>query len=341
MSNLFENGQTDLSCSAINIGYNYVLVLAKINEKFYVFSIETYPQSDSQKTVPVQASPIDEVDIPFVPNVPIREEFEKYWQDNILLNADGTRKGGRFGSANLGVAGSPIRIGDVINFDVIENTYKNTIIQINSFDWSVCKIKAYACQTPSPQAVVDTPNFVEVDGKLHVYVIARGLPAKSVDFPSDETTKSIALAGGGFVNGDQTVKQAHDAEANEEGAAAKTAVVMKTFDLPKRITPFGEICEDTRYNKFSYIGKDGFLYVFGENRGRTNSIQIRYFGTLSEKPAMYKAHSSTEVLSGYWMLVDEFLELTNDPTSGSPMHVPWCSHQEIVRNAIKAIAELD
>jgi hypothetical protein len=349
---LFQNGQRDLSATVINAGYNFVLCLLMIAGKSYVFSVETFPQADSQKTLPVQDTPIEhEGALPLTPKpvlayednstdttIPTKAEALAYWTSNVERNADGTRKGGIFGAANLGVAGD-IFIGDEIMFNVIENTAKNTHIQIDVINTCACNIKAYACQTASPQAVVDTPNFVLVDALMYVFVIARGLLSKSqgkVDYPSTDTTQSIAIAGGGFVGGNQTVQDAHDAETTEEGAKAKDAVVMQTFNLPQRTDP----AEEPRYCLFSFTTPEGITKRFGVARGSTNNIQVRYFGELGSLPTMYKATDKKEVMAGFWMPVEEFLDLSNDPTTTDAKYVPWVAHQAIVRDAVAAIQEL-
>jgi len=334
---LLQNGQRDLRATVINAGYNFVLCLLMIAGKSYVFSVETFPQADSQKTLPVQDTPIENKD-DSADTIPTKAEALAYWTSNVDCNADGTRKGGIFGSANLGVVGE-LFIGDEIMFNVIENTAKNTSIQIDVINNCACNIKAYACQTPSPQAVVDTPNFVLVDALMYVFVIARGLLSKSqgkVDYPSTDTTQSIAIAGGGFVGGNQTVQDAHDAETTEEGAKAKDAVVMQTFNLPQRTDP----AEEPRYCPFSFTTSEGITKRFGVARGRTNNIQVRYFGELGALPMMYKATDKKEVMAGFWMPVEEFLDLSNDPTTTDAKYVPWVAHQAIVRDAVAAIQEL-
>jgi hypothetical protein len=279
-------------------------------------------------------------DIPTLSNPPTKEEALAYWISSVQLNADGTRKGGIFGSANLGIRGEAF-IGDVINFDVVENTNKNTIIQVNSIETSTgtisCDHKAFACQEPSRQAVVDTPNFVTTSGFLWIFVIIRGLFTKSqgkVDYPSTDVTESVATAGGGFIDGNQTVAQAHDAETEQEGAKAKSASVMKTIVLPTR----SDCSEEPRYCLFSLIGEDGTVKTFGMNRERVNHIQARYFGELPELPIMYKATDKTEVLAGFWMPVDEFLAISNDPNTKG-RYVPWIAHQAFVRDAVIEIAK--
>lgn len=342
MSALFENEQRNLKATVINAGYNFVLVMYQLAGLSYIFSVETYPQADSQKTLPVQNTPVDpETDPRKATNPPTKEEALAYWTSNAQLNADGTRKGGIFGSMNLGLAGS-VFIGDTINFDVIENTHKNTSIQINSIEnaetksASACNIKAFACQDVSPQAVVDTPNFVSISGVMYVFVIARGLFAKSqgrVDYPSTETTESIAIAGGGFVGGNQTVQAAHDAETEEEGAKAKDATVMQTFNLPPRSDP----TDEPRYCPFSFLSTDDVFKTFGILRSRTNNIQVRYFGELATLPTMYKATDKKEVMAGSWMTVEDFLDLSNDPKTTDKQYVPWIAHQSIVRDAVAEI----
>jgi len=157
MANLFENGQTDLQGKVINAGYNFVLILVQILGVNYVFSVETYPQSDSQETKPPQQTPVAEEDIPYLSNPPTKKEAQAYWTSSIEKNADGTRKGGILGSANFGV--NNIFIEDVLHFRVEKNTNKNTVLQINTIEHSngglsACCMNVYACQTPSPQAVV-------------------------------------------------------------------------------------------------------------------------------------------------------------------------------------------
>lgn len=334
---LFQNGQRDLRAKVINAGYNFVLCLLMIAGKSYVFSVETFPQADSQKTLPVQDTPIERENDSADTTIPTKDEARAYWTSNVERNADGTRKGGIFGAANLGVAGD-IFIGDEIMFNVIENTAKNTHIQIDVINTCACNIKAYACQTASSQAVVDTPNFVLVDALMYVFVIARGLLSKSqgkVDYPSTDTTQSIAIAGGGFVGGNQTVLDAHDAETIEEGAKAKDAVVMQTFNLPQRT----DSAEEPRYCLFSFTTPEGITKRFGVARGRTNNIQVRYFGEIGALPTMYKATDKKEVMAGFWMPVEEFLALSNDPTTDAK-YVPWVAHQAIVRDAVAEIQEL-
>ena len=339
MTTLFENGQKDLTVTVINAGYNQVTVKYQIdNCKYCVFSIETFPQSDLQGTKPVMNIPITEEDLQMhLPvNPPIQEEAFEYWTSNAEKNADGTHKGGMFGAANLGLAGE-IFIGDTIGFHIVENTKKNTIINITSINTSACKtIKAYACQESSIQAVVDTPNLVMINEVVNVYVITRGLVSKTVDYPSTPQTKSIAIAGGGFVGGNQTVQEAHDAETKEEGALSKNAIVMQTFNLPQRT----DGNEEPRYCKFSFIGKDGTIKEFGNNRGRINNIQVRYFGELDELPIMYKATDKNEVMAGYWMPVYEFLAITNDPTTEQGRYVPWVAHQAIINEAVTKIENI-
>ena len=344
MTLLFKNGQCNLKATVVNAGYNFALVLYQFAGFSYFFSVETYPQADSQKTEPVQNKPIDPATDPRVPpNPPTKEEAMAYWTSNAQLNTDGTRKGGIFGSMNLGLGGD-IFIGDVIHFDVIENTTKNTIIQVNAIDYaggkrsSACCFKAYACQDVSPQAVVDTPNFVSVAGLMYVFAIARGLLSKSqgkVDYPSTDTTQSIALAGGGFVGGNQTVQNAHDAETEEEGAKAKDATVMQTFNLPPRTNP----AEEPRYCPFSLATPEDITKSFGLSRGRTNNVQVRYFGDLASLPTMYKATDKTEVMAGFWMPVEDFLDLSNDPNTTEKKYVPWIAHQAIVRDAVAEIGK--
>ena len=332
MTTLFENGQQELTGKVINAGYNCVLVHTVIGELNYVFSVETFPQSDLSGSQPIMNIPIEENNLSahLPKNPPSRKEALDWWISSVEKNVDGTRKGGIFGSANLGLVGE-IFIGDIIGFYVVENTKKNTIITITSINDSACKaIKAYACQEPSKQAVVDTPNFVSVQDILYVFCIIRGLFFESkgkVDYPSTQETKSIAIAGGGFIDGNQTVQQAHDAEVEEEGAISKNAMVMQTFNLPQRT----DGTEEPRYRKFSLIGDDKTINEFGMNRERVNIIQVRYFGELEELPIMYKATDKTEVLAGFWMMVDEFLAIPNDPTTHD-IYAPWISHQTIVRD---------
>lgn len=340
MAYLFEKGQTG-NATVINAGYNFVLVVLQLAGMNYVFSIETYPQSDSQGTKPVQAIPVSDDDIPTLANPPTRDEAKAYWISNVEKNANGSRKGGIFGYHNLGIGGCEVFIGDRVYFSVVENTEKNTIIQINAIETEggslcACNFKAYACQTPSPQAVVDTPNFVAkmVDGLcvMFVFVIARGLFAKTggkVDYPSTEITQSIAIAGGGFVNGNQTVQQAHDTESEEEGGNAKNATIARTIDLPPRT----DGTEEPRYCEFSYTGADGTIKKFGLNRGRCGHVQARFYGLQPELPVMYKATDKTEVMVGFWMPVDEFLSISNYPVNTEGRYVPWVAHQAIVRDA--------
>ena len=340
MANLFENGQTDLKGKVINAGYNSGLIHVKFPGVNYVFSVETYPQSDSQETKPPQQTPVADEDIPYLSNPPTKKEAQSYWTSNTDTNTDGTRKGGMFGLKNLGLCGN-IFIGDVVYFSVLENTHKNTILQINTIDHAdgtldACCMKAYACQTPSRQAVVDTPNFCMLDTSMYVFVIARGLITPSVDYPSTADTKSIALAGGGFINGNQNVQQAHDAETEEEGAKAKTAQVIHTVNLPQRT----DGTEEPRYCAFSLIGEDGTVKTFGMDRGRINNIQTRYFGHQDELPIMYKATDKVEVLAGFWMQVDEFLAISNDPATTSGRYVAWIAHQRIVQEAVAIISTL-
>jgi hypothetical protein len=342
MANLFENGQTDLQGKVINAGYNFVLILVQILGVNYVFSVETYPQSDSQETKPPQQTPVAEEDIPYLSNPPTKKEAQAYWTSSIEKNADGTRKGGILGDKNLGV--NNIFIEDVLHFRVEKNTNKNTVLQINTIEHSngglsACCMNVYACQTPSPQAVVDTPNFVSVFDVLYVFVIARGLVSKSqgkVDYPSTESTQSIALGGGGFVGGNQTVQQAHDAEVEEEGAKAKSAQIMHTFNLPQRT----DGSEEPRYCKFSFETSDGQKKTFGMNRGRTNNIQVRYFGTMDEVPTMYKPTDKKEVMDGFWIPAEEFLGISNDPNTRQSKYVPWIAHQAIVLEAVDEILKL-
>lgn len=341
MVNLFEaqivRNDTDapehFHGKVINAGYNFVLLHLQIAGLNYVFSIETFPQSDTQETIPPQATPVVDTDIPILENPPTRDEALEYWSSNTEKNADGTRKGGIFGSANFGLCGQ-IFLGDEIGFTVLETNYKCTIVQINSYsnDKSsmACKIKAYACQTPSKQAVVDTPNIVIMNDIFWVFVIARGLPKPTVDYPSTDKVKSIAIAGGGFINGNQTVQEAHDAETEEEGSKTTKDHVMKIITLPPRTAGF----EEPRYCKFSFIGADGTIKKFGIDRGRINNIQVRYFGQLPELPTMYKAKDKTEVMAGFWMPVTEFIALPNDPTIPEGKYVPWVSHQAIIHDAV-------
>ena len=322
--------------TVINAGYNFVLVLLQIAGLNYVFSVETFPQADLSGSQPPQDIPVADEDLPArsPKNPPTKEEATEWWTSNAENNADGTRKGGILGSANLGLAGE-VFIGDTIGFNVVENTKKNTIINITSINDSACKtIKGYACQEPSKQAVVDTPNFVSVQYILYVYTIVRGLFSLSkgrVDYPSTPETESVAIAGGGFINGNQTVQEAHDAEIEEEGAnPVKPPVEMQTFNLDTHT----DGTEEPRYCEFSFIGRDGTIKNFGMNRGRVNPIQVRYFGELAELPIMYKATDKTEVLAGFWMPVDEFLALSNDPTTQGK-YAPWIAHQAIVRDAVK------
>jgi len=334
MAPLFENGQQDLTGKVINAGYNFVLLLVQIAGLNYVFSVETFPQADMSGTQPPQKIPVSDADLQahLLENPPTKEETLPWWTSNAINNVDGTRKGGILGSANLGLAGE-IFIGDTIGFHVVENTNKNTIVNVTSINDSACKtIKAYACQAPSSQAVVDTPNLVSVAGILYVFTIIRGLLSLSkgkVDYPSTPETESVAIAGGGFIGGNQTVQQAHDAETEEEGATAKTATVMTTFNLPTRT----DGSEEPRYCKFSFPGADGTIKEFGLNRARVNNIQVRYFGELSELPIMYKATDKTEVLAGFWMPVEEFLTLFNDPTTQGK-YAPWVAHQKIILEAV-------
>jgi hypothetical protein len=340
MANLFEKGQTDLKGKVINAGYNFVLILVQIRGVNYVFSVETYPQSDSQETKPPQQTPVAEEDIPYLSNPPTKMEAQAYWTSNTETNTDGTRKGGMFGLNNLGLCGK-IFIGDVVHFSVLENTHKNTIVQINIIDHAdetldACCMKAYACQTPSRQAVVDTPNFCMLNTNMYVFVIARGLITPSVDYPSTAYTKSMALAGGGFVGGNQNVQQAHDAETEEEGAKAKTAQVIHTVNLPQRT----DGTEEPRYCTFSLIGEDGTVKTFGMDRGRINNVQARYFGHQDELPIMYKATDPKEVMYGFWRQVDEFLAISNDPATTSGEYVAWIAHQRIVQEAVAIISTL-
>jgi len=350
---LFQNGQRDLSAKVINAGYNFILVLYQFAGLSYSFSVETYPQADSQKTEPVQykpltPNPVEDTKISNNDNKnPTKGEALAYWISNVELNADGTRKGGIFGATNMGLAGD-IFIGDSIHFNVIENTNKNTIIQITAIESTLssgrnsimaCNIKAYACQDVSSQAVVDTPNFVFVNAIMYVFVIARCLLSKTqgkVDYPSTDTTQSIAIAGGGFIGGNQTIQDAHDTETTEEGAKAKNAVVMQTFNLPQRNDP----TEEPRYCTFSFNTPEGITKNFGMARGRTNNVQVRYFGEIDALPTMYKATDKKEVMAGFWMPVEDFLDLSNDPITTDAKYVPWVAHQAIVRDSVAAIQEL-
>jgi hypothetical protein len=332
MESLLKPGQ-EYAGKVINAGYNCVLVLLQIAGLNYVFSMETFPQADLSGTEPPQDIPVADEDLPArsPKNQPTKAEATEWWTSNAENNADGTRKGGILGSANLGLAGE-VFIGDTIGFNVVENTKKNAVVNITTINDCACKtIKAYACQEPSKQAVVDTPNFVSVAGNLYVFCIIRGLFSKSqgkVDYPSTPDTESVAIAGGGFVNGNQTVQQAHDAEVEEEGAKPMKPIEMQTFNLPTRT----DGTEEPRYCEFSFIGADGTIKEFGMNRGRVNSIQVRFYGELSELPIMYKATDKTEVLAGFWMPVDEFLALSNDPTTQG-RYAPWILHQTIARDA--------
>ena len=319
----------------INAGYNLALVLLQIAGLNYMFSMETFPQADLSGTEPPQDIPVADEDLPArsPKNPPTQAEAKEWWTSNAENNADGTRKGGILGLANLGLAGE-VFIGDTIGFNVVENTKKNAVVNITTINDCACKtIKAYACQEPSKQAVVDTPNFVSVAGNLYVFCIIRGLFSKSqgkVDYPSTPETESVAIAGGGFINGNQTADDAHKAETEEEGANPVKPVEMKTFDLPQRI----DGTEEPRYCEFSFIGRDGTIKDFGMNRGRVNNIKVRYFGELAELPIMYKATDKTEVLAGFWMPVDEFLTLSNDPATQGK-YAPWIAHQAIVGDAVK------
>lgn len=342
MAPLFEKGQQDLTGKVINAGYNFVLLLVQIAGLNYVFSVETFPQADLSGTQPPQDIPVADEDLPArsPKNPPTKVEAKEWWTSNAEKNADGTRKGGIVGYANFGLAGE-VFIGDTIGFNVEEhslnveeNSLKNTIINITSINSSACKtIKAYACQEPSKQAVVDTPNFVSVAGNLYVFCIIRGLFSKSqgkVDYPSTPETESVAIAGGGFIGGNQSAEDAHKAETEEEGANPVKPVEMQTFNLPTRT----DGTEEPRYCEFSFIGSDGTIKNFGMNRGRVNNIKVRYFGELAELPIMYKATDKTEVFEGFWMQVDKFLALSNDPTTQGK-YAPWIAHQAIVGDAVK------
>jgi hypothetical protein len=342
---LFTEEHSNLTGKVINAGYHFAMVLLTLAGSNYVFSVETYPQADSQKTQPIQASPVSDEEIAKLTASPTitKNEALTYWTSNADMNADGTRKGGIFGSANFSLGGGDIFIGDTIYFDIIRNTHKNTEIQIDAITTAdskssqACNIKAYACQNVSPQSVVDTPNFVLVDTIMYVFVIARGLLSKTlgkVDYPSTDTTQSIALAGGGFVGGNQTVQDAHDAETTEEGANAKDAVVMQTFNLPQRT----DSCEEPRYCPFSFTAQDGTIKTFGMMRGRTNNVQVRYFGSIDTLPTMYKATDKTEVMAGFWMPVKDFINLSNNPITAEGKYVPWIAHQAIVREAVAEIS---
>lgn len=334
METLLEPGQEYVG-KVINAGYNLVLVLLQIAGLNYVFSVETFPQADLSGTQPPQKIPVSDEDLQAhsPKNPPTKAEATEWWTSNAENNADGTRKGGILGSANLGLAGE-VFIGDTIGFRVVENTKKNTIINITSINDSACKtFKAYACQEPSKQAVVDTPNFVIVAGIIKMFTISRGLLSKSqgkVDYPSTPETESIAIAGGGFVNGNQTVQQAHDAEVEEEGAKPVKPIEIQTFNLPTCT----DGTKEPRFCEVSLIGRDGTIKKFGMNRGRVNPIQVRFYGELNELPIMYKATDKTEVLAGFWMPVDEFLALSNDPTTKG-RYAPWILHQTIARDAVK------
>lgn len=343
MALLFTEEHSNLRARIINAGYNFAMILLTLAGSNYVFSMETYPQADSQKTQPIQASAVSDEEIAkqsASPTITTKEALT-YWASNADMNADGTRKGGIFGSANLGLGN--IFIGDTIYFDVIGNTHKNTEIRINTiitadgYSCQACNIKAYACQNVSPQSVVDTPNFVLVDTIMYVFVIARGLLSKTqgkVDYPSTDTTQSIAIAGGGFVGGNQTIQDAHDAETTEEGANAKDAVVMQTFNLPQRT----DSCEEPRYCPFSFTAQDGTIKTFGIMRGRTNNVQVRYYGSMDSLPTMYKATDKTEVMAGFWMPVKDFINLSNNPNTAEDKYVPWIAHQAIVREAVAEIS---
>ncbi len=296
----------------LNVAYCLWIVLCL--ETGVVFALEKFGQTDAQGTSPVLAG--DTVKILLPVNPPTREEAKTYWSSS------------GYAINNFGVD-PRLYIGDEVTIKVLENTGKNTIFMVISMTVTTpdgpgvipCDFKAYACQSPSMQCVVDTPTLVTIDGVIYIRVILRG-QGTTVDYPG-----GIAIAGGGFVDGKNTIAETHNKEAEEEGANPKDKIEVKTFALPPDTDPKN----DPRYCVFdTESGKS-----FGMPRERLDSIQVRYFGNLLNFPVMYKATDCKEVAAGFWMSVEKFLALSEDRAVSE--HVAWPFHMKIVSLAIDTL----
>ena len=296
----------------------------------YYFAIELWPQNAKQNTRPVDDKPTP-MKWPDRSNV-VKAEAEAYWVAPIMNNANGTRKGGAFALANLGLRPKGkdvgIWIGSVLEIEILDNTDFNTQVMVRHGEAE--PFKAFACATASPQFAVDTYIICRHKGKLYIRVIKRAA-APGPDYPEGYATI------GGFLNGGMTVEAGRASELSEEGGIIIGDNRIIVIELGERNTPGRE----PRYMPFSYLNASGELITFGCERGSTADAVIHFVipKDKTQLPRLAKATDEAEVVNGEWVPVDEFLSWSNDPTA--PEHyVPWIDHQAGARDAVAKLTEI-
>ena len=312
------------------------------NGKKFYFAIELYAQNSKQKTKPVDDTPATQ-DWPDRSNVNMDAALV-YWTSAVEKNADGTRKGGAFSAANFSLKGIPIGAELSIEFD--KATEINHEVKVRYGDAE--PFTAYACATPSPQCAVDTYIiwFNKCTGKLYIRAIERA--AAGPDYP-----KAWAIPGG-FLNAGMTVDQGRAAELKEEGGIVVGNTRVREFELGERNAPGRE----PRYELFSFENAAGEIVHFGVKRGSTAHAVVHFVTVASEDkdstqlPRLAKATDEKEVVGGQWMLLSEFLAMSNNPTgaadaagaagaAGAADHkyVAWLDHQAGARAAADLLVE--
>ena len=262
-----------------------------------------------------------------------RETLINFWSSREYLQANGTEKGGSWGSNNLpttnpnwfgtsdgagtsaGVGG--IFIGDGVKIQWVHPgiiPYKGgkpfedvDILKIipgsessgfsSNIEYNGRVHSAYLCGKPIPQRAIDVLFVMKRKGKYYLKVLRRGNPNPNLDKPY----AFMPGAGEHKEPGLDFIMKAGALRAIGEEIGVPEETLVQCF-LLQNIAHFNEYGRDSRYSKYSAI-QDSKLIEFGVDRESSTTLSVLFINCTDEEPKEIDPTDTIEIGSKKWVEV--------------------------------------
>jgi hypothetical protein len=315
-----------MECKIVKLYYNGIAV--KINDKDKILYIQRFPPFKGTTEYPDFSVTTTNTSCDSFLN---RETYVNFWLSNDQYQADGTYRGGQFGSDNLPTLSknwlTDIYIGDTVYisemfkgivpystklgkaFDGSENILKDTEQYAGSYNiiYGNNTYSGYVTENPSPQSAIDI-LFVfknRISNRRFIKLLKRGSLHPTVDMPEKITPGAGEHREPGS---DFTFKLGFLRTVFEElGICLETLLNCYLIEMGK----FNDNGRDPRYRHFSAI-QNGDLITFGIDRYSETSVYILYIDVDSESDIKEQPQLDTvEIKQSFWS--DMSNELLNNP----------------------------
>lgn len=248
-----------------------------------------------------------------------RETLINFWSSPEYLQANGTEKGGSWGSNNLPTT-NPNWFGDMFIGDTVKIQWVHPgiipykggkpfeevdILKIipgsessglsSNIEYNGRVYSAYLCGKPIPQIAIDVLFVMKRNGKYFLKVLRRGNSNPNLDKPG----KYMPGAGEHREPGLDFSMKASALRSIGEEIGVHEETLEQCF-LLQNIKHFNEYGRDSRYAKFSSI-QDGKLIEFGVDRESSTTLSVLYINCTDEEPKEIDPTDTIEIGAKKWV----------------------------------------